>query len=895
MGLLVASLGPQKDLGTCQDKLLFSTDTSEVSIPMMGFAVFRFNNILILLRDGNVSLGSAEFGESVLRNPRRVRGAVNGKHGSMTIFRWPRSSSGQTKPWRCAWCFFAKKQLFDDSVECSQILPRWLWAGCFAAAFSGAQEHRAETPKRKKQQCFRGAWRPHFAGGWQSVCTAWPLHRPHEYHLLPVEEGQNGAIQRERDHVVFAQRTPPNIRGVMIENSRFHEDLVICSRFLVAKDARQGVPRKPKCDWDSGMCRLVLAGIIIGATGGRNFGFLCRASIMWSMFSEQFEIAAMPPEQIASEVLMGKSPFVARQKTTHELERLLDILSKPAGVLWASIVECCALLDNDGEVGDGEADGVSKFRSEKHAKRMQEEFAPIACFGDSNLGRRGSGARLVHCDLQGIKRKVSRWHHSGRRGWRELAEKSASAKRSCFSAIITPSMSRRRVADKSVRCLRHVEPKKKMFAERKFADVETTRSRRPSTSSSSWLSRWSSGGRLARGTSEGAFCRQHIHFEKLAQIYRRWAKQIEQLQQPQRTREQRHPQQRHVFLMATAPAAANAHDVFHPGASARIPFEHPAVLESSSIDTPSAGLWTCTSRQHMRQQTKFCRTILPHMTQNVFSLACMCERTAWCLIAPPTQQGLNLCYGDQLTQRARSRRAHHPSSWPFWHDVFWPCPLKFPQALVMTTCPILARAGLVGIARTTGMAGDGQRNHFELRDADHFRVVHCSSHTWRSRSRSFCVAHTVPSHEVYVRKFWATLAGGFQRRDWNHPCSLQMVSPNVSRRPKEELNHLVFTLSGFTLKCAACKYTKDAFVFGFVYSPYTLATAGTRNAPDLKPGLPQQQSCVRFIRSVVHDPHWRDRNSWESTMLTRAKQVHASARVSAVMVLMFRITKRVRI
>ena len=97
---------------------------------------------------------------------------------------------------------------------------------------------------------------------------------------------------------------------------------------------------------------------------------------------------------------MEKSAFVARQKSTQGLERLraclhdaiqglqfedpskpcLDILSKLTGLLWARIVECRALLGNDGEGGDGEAGGVSKFGSEVQAKRVQEEFAPIARF-----------------------------------------------------------------------------------------------------------------------------------------------------------------------------------------------------------------------------------------------------------------------------------------------------------------------------------------------------------------------------------------------------------------------------------------------------------------------------------------------------------------------------------
>ena len=97
---------------------------------------------------------------------------------------------------------------------------------------------------------------------------------------------------------------------------------------------------------------------------------------------------------------MEKSAFVAQQKSTQEVERrkdclhdairalefedppkhCLEILNKLVGVLWASIVECCALLGNIGEVGGGEADGVSKFRKEDQVKRVQEEFSSIARF-----------------------------------------------------------------------------------------------------------------------------------------------------------------------------------------------------------------------------------------------------------------------------------------------------------------------------------------------------------------------------------------------------------------------------------------------------------------------------------------------------------------------------------
>ena len=75
---------------------------------------------------------------------------------------------------------------------------------------------------------------------------------------------------------------------------------------------------------------------------------------------------------------MENSACVARHEFTQEPERLrdhlhdtihslefedpsnpcLDIVSRPAGVLCASIVECCGMLGNVGEMGDGQADGV---------------------------------------------------------------------------------------------------------------------------------------------------------------------------------------------------------------------------------------------------------------------------------------------------------------------------------------------------------------------------------------------------------------------------------------------------------------------------------------------------------------------------------------------------------
>ena len=104
---------------------------------------------------------------------------------------------------------------------------------------------------------------------------------------------------------------------------------------------------------------------LTGAAASEKYRFVTHLSK-----SKQFDIALMAPEQLALEVLMERSAFVARQQSTRELERprgsphdaiqvlefggpskpCLDILSRPPGVLWASIVECCALLGNVGEV-----------------------------------------------------------------------------------------------------------------------------------------------------------------------------------------------------------------------------------------------------------------------------------------------------------------------------------------------------------------------------------------------------------------------------------------------------------------------------------------------------------------------------------------------------------------
>ena len=68
-----------------------------------GTGLYDFQNFMFV-RDGNTCTGSAEFGESVFENLRRVRGArycVSDSHGSMAILRGSRITSRQTQPWRC--------------------------------------------------------------------------------------------------------------------------------------------------------------------------------------------------------------------------------------------------------------------------------------------------------------------------------------------------------------------------------------------------------------------------------------------------------------------------------------------------------------------------------------------------------------------------------------------------------------------------------------------------------------------------------------------------------------------------------------------------------------------------------------------------------------------------
>ena len=186
----------------------------------------------------------------------------------------------------------------------------------------------------------------------------------------------------------------------------------------------------------------------------------------------------MPPEQLALDVLMERSAFVARQTSTQEVERLRDylhdairalefegpskpcyvILSEPAGVLWARIVGCCALLGNVG--ADGSAEGASKFEPQKEARRVQEEFAPTGCFVETashfldDVGKKHSWSTALFKAQKGGKSLAPPFaarhvcaHPQACESWRR---EPPSATRWCLSSITTPSISRRNGSDKSV-------------------------------------------------------------------------------------------------------------------------------------------------------------------------------------------------------------------------------------------------------------------------------------------------------------------------------------------------------------------------------------------------------------------------------------------------------------
>ena len=83
------------------------------------------------------------------------------------------------------------------------------------------------------------------------------------------------------------------------------------------------------------------------------------------------------------------------------------------------------MLGNIGEVGDGEADGVTKFGPQEQPKRVQEQFAPIVRFFVEKASQILDDVGELHgwfIASSRLRRKVRRWHHSGRRRFRAHAQ-----------------------------------------------------------------------------------------------------------------------------------------------------------------------------------------------------------------------------------------------------------------------------------------------------------------------------------------------------------------------------------------------------------------------------------------------------------------------------------------
>ena len=72
--------------------------------------------------------------------------------------------------------------------------------------------------------------------------------------------------------------------------------------------------------------------------------------------SEQFEIAVMPPGQLAVEVLVEKSAFDAQQQSTEELERPRDYLQ----------CNSCALVRGPFEALPGHPEQACRLLAGKH-------------------------------------------------------------------------------------------------------------------------------------------------------------------------------------------------------------------------------------------------------------------------------------------------------------------------------------------------------------------------------------------------------------------------------------------------------------------------------------------------------------------------------------------------
>ena len=130
------------------------------------------------------------------------------------------------------------------------------------------------------------------------------------------------------------------------------------------------------------------------AASEKNRGFVTHL-----LKSKQFEIAVMPPEQLALEVLMEKYAFVAWQRC--------NSLSVPR------------LAEQSWRGGDGEADEASEFGSEEPAKR-ERSSRPLPA--SSWRGRVNSWTTWVRSTAGSLRssrhrRKVSRWNLAGETHW----------------------------------------------------------------------------------------------------------------------------------------------------------------------------------------------------------------------------------------------------------------------------------------------------------------------------------------------------------------------------------------------------------------------------------------------------------------------------------------------
>ena len=97
----------------------------------------------------------------------------------------------------------------------------------FLQESNSAATREQKTLKRKKQQCFRADVDPdvHISQAEAKVYAprgsyVWNVKIACIGRLLPAEEGQNCAMERERDHVVFAQTTHKQLVSGRATHSR---------------------------------------------------------------------------------------------------------------------------------------------------------------------------------------------------------------------------------------------------------------------------------------------------------------------------------------------------------------------------------------------------------------------------------------------------------------------------------------------------------------------------------------------------------------------------------------------------------------------------------------------------------------------------------------------------